>query len=203
MRESTSSLTNNNTKYTEMASKTSIDTNNTKKALNLMTNIQEGALIHLCLNPGFELQLLTINFVGFGSHAGFRFHTRRQSFEPSYTQIQALLVFFFSIAFSKKERMNKSIGLLKTFEVSRFYQLQILPSSNLPQLPLGVQCRSFHPLSPPHRFSKVMVSPRSLEVDSKWQHSCDFKYQVLVLCILLLKNTTKKVCNCPDNYLGL
>jgi hypothetical protein len=39
MRESTSSLTNNNTKYTEMASKTSIDTNNTKKALNLMTNI--------------------------------------------------------------------------------------------------------------------------------------------------------------------
>ena len=146
MRESTSSLTNNNTKYTEMASKTSIDTNNTKKALNLMTNIQEGALIHLCLNPGFELQLLTINFVGFGRHAGFRFHTRRQSFETSYTQIQALLVFFFSIAFSKKERMNKSIGLLKTFEVSRFYQLQILPSSNLPQLPLGVQCRSFHPL---------------------------------------------------------
>ena len=38
-RESTSSLTNNNTKYTEMALKTSIDTNNTKKALNLMTNI--------------------------------------------------------------------------------------------------------------------------------------------------------------------
>ena len=48
------------------------------------------------------------------------------------------------------------------------------------------------PPLPPHRFSKVMVSPRSLEVDSKWQHSCDFKYQVLVLCILLLKNTTKK-----------
>ena len=33
------SLTNNNTIYTEMALKTSIDTNNTKKALNLMTNI--------------------------------------------------------------------------------------------------------------------------------------------------------------------
>ena len=189
MRESTSSLTNNNTKYTEMASKTSIDTNNTKKALNLMTNIQEGALIHLCLNPVFELQLLTINFVGFGSHAGFRFHTRRQSFEPSYTQIQALLVFFFSIALSKKD--------------SRFYPVpdytQFKPTSTSPRSAVSI----LSPPLPPHRFSKVMVSPRSLEVDSKWQHSCDFKYQVLVLCILLLKNTTKKVCNCPDNYLGL
>ena len=203
MRESTSSLTNNNTKYTEMASKTSIDTNNTKKALNLMTNIQEGALIHLCLNPGFELQLLTINFVGFGSHAGFRFHTRRQSFEPSYTQIQALLVFFFSIALSKRERMNQSRGLLKTLEVSRFYPVpdstQFKPTSTSPRSAVSI----LSPPLPPHRFSKVMVSPRSLEVDSKWQHSCDFKYQVLVLCILLLKNTTKKVCNCPDNYLGL
>ena len=202
MRESTSSLTNNNTKYTEMASKTSIDTNNTKKALNLMTNIQEGALIHLCLNPGFELQLLTINFVGFGSHAGFRFHTRRQSFEPSYTQIQALLVFFFSMALSK-ERMKKSRGLLKTLEVSRFYPVpdstQFKPTSTSPRSAVSI----LSPPLPPHRFSKVMVSPRSLEVDSKWQHSCDFKYQVIVLSILLLKNTTKKVCNCPYNYLGL
>ena len=151
MRESTSSLTNNNTKYTEMASKTSIDTNNTKKALNLMTNIQEGALIHLCLNPGFELQLLTINFVGFGSHAGFRFHTRRQSFEPSYTQIQALLVFFFSIALSKKD--------------SRFYPVpdytQFKPTSTSPRSAVSI----LSPPLPPHRFSKVMVSPRSLEVD--------------------------------------
>ena len=158
----------------------------------------------MCLNPGFELQLLTINFVGFGSHAGFRFHTRRQSFEPSYTQIQALLVFFFSIAFSKKERMNKSIGLLKTFEVSRFYQLQILPSSNLPQLPLGVQCRSFHPLFLLIASLKSWSAQGPLKwIVCKWQHSCDFRYQVIVLSILLLKNTTKKVCNCPYNYLGL
>ena len=99
--------------------------------------------------------------------------------------------------------MNKSIGLLKTFEVSRFYQLQILPSSNLPQLPLWSAVSILSPPLPPHRFSKVMVSPRSLEVDSKWQHSCDSKYQVIVLSILLSKNTTKKARNSPDNYLGL
>ena len=190
MRESTSSLTNNNTKYTEMASKTSIDTNNTKKALNLMTNIQEGALIHLCLNPGFELQLLTINFVGFGSHAGFRFHTRRQSFEPSYTQIQALLVFFFSIALSKKD--------------SRFYPVpdytQFKPTSTSPRSAVSI-------LSP---LFLLIASLKSWSAQGplkwivcKWQHSCDFKYQVIVLSILLLKNTTKKVCNCPYNYLGL
>ena len=57
---------------------------------------------------GLNSQLLTINFVWFGCHPGFRFHTSRQSFEPSYTQIQALLVFFLSIALSKKERINKS-----------------------------------------------------------------------------------------------
>ena len=47
MRESTSSLTNNNTIYTEMALKTSIDTNNTKKALNLMTNIATWTFVDL------------------------------------------------------------------------------------------------------------------------------------------------------------
>ena len=57
---------------------------------------------------GLNSQLLTINFVWFGCHPGFRFHTSRQSFEPNYTQIQALLVFFLSIALSKKERINKS-----------------------------------------------------------------------------------------------
>ena len=55
-----------------------------------------GIIIHLCLNPGFGLQLLSINFVGFGSQHGLRFHTSRQSFEPSYTQIQALLVFLWA-----------------------------------------------------------------------------------------------------------
>ena len=47
MRESKSSLTNNNTKYTEMALKTSIDTKNTKKALNLKTNIATWTVIDL------------------------------------------------------------------------------------------------------------------------------------------------------------
>ena len=55
-----------------------------------------GIIIHLCLNLGFGLQLLSINFVGFGSQHGLRFHTSRQSFEPSYTQIQALLVFLWA-----------------------------------------------------------------------------------------------------------
>ena len=41
------SLTNNNTIYTEMALKTSIDTNNTKKALNLMTNIATWTFVDL------------------------------------------------------------------------------------------------------------------------------------------------------------
>ena len=61
-----------------------------------------GIIIHLCLNPGFGLQLLSINFVGFGSQHGLRFHTSRQSFEPSYTQIQALLVFFLSFALASQ-----------------------------------------------------------------------------------------------------
>ena len=43
----------------------------------------------------------------------------------------------------------------------------------------------FSPPLPPQLASKVMVSPRSLEVDSKWQHSCDSKYRVIVLSILL------------------
>ena len=61
-----------------------------------------GIIIHLCLNPGFGLQLLSINFVGFGSQHGLRFHTSRQSFEPSYTQIQALPVFFLSFALASQ-----------------------------------------------------------------------------------------------------
>ena len=147
-------------------------------------------VIHLCLNPGFELQVLTINFIGFGSHAGFIFHTSRQSFEPSYTQIQALLVFFFSIALSKKD--------------SRFYPVpdytQFKPTSTSPRSAVSI-------LSP---LFLLIASLKSWSAQGplkwivcKWQHSCDFKYQVIVLSILLLKNTTKKVCNCPYNYLGL
>ena len=82
--------------------------------------------------------------------------------------------------------MNKSRGLLKTVKE------KILPSSNLPQLPLWSAVSILSPPLPPHRFSKVMVSPRSLEVDSKWQHSCDSKYQVIVLSILLSKLPLKK-----------
>ena len=49
-----------------------------------------------------KCQLLTVNFVGFGCQPGFRLHTSRQSFEPSYTQIQALLVFFLSFALASQ-----------------------------------------------------------------------------------------------------
>ena len=70
-----------------------------------------------------KCQLLTVNFVGFGCQPGFRLHTSRQSFEPSYTRIQALLVFFFSIALSKKD--------------SRFYPVpgytQFKPTSTSPR----------------------------------------------------------------------
>ena len=43
-----------------------------------------------------KCQLLTVNFVWSGCQPGFRLHTSRQSFEPSYTQIQALLVFLWA-----------------------------------------------------------------------------------------------------------
>ena len=49
-----------------------------------------------------KCQLLTVNFVGFGCQPGFRLHTSRQSFEPSYTRIQALLVFFLSFALASQ-----------------------------------------------------------------------------------------------------
>ena len=87
-----------------------------------LTSFSYDSVIEGCISV--KCQLMTVNFVGFGCQPGFRLHTSRQSFEPSYTQIQALLVFFFSIAFSKKERMNKSRGLLKALEVSRFYPVQ-------------------------------------------------------------------------------
>ena len=45
---------------------------------------------------------MTVNFVGFGCQPGFGLHTSRQSFEPSYTRIQALLVFFLSFALASQ-----------------------------------------------------------------------------------------------------
>ena len=45
-----------------------------------------------------KCQLLIVYFVGFGCQPTILLHTMRQSFEPSYTQIQAVLVIFFSQA---------------------------------------------------------------------------------------------------------
>ena len=42
-----------------------------------------------------KCQLLIVYFVGFGCQPTILLHTIRQSFEPSYTQIQAVLVNFF------------------------------------------------------------------------------------------------------------
>ena len=49
-----------------------------------------------------KCQLLTVNFVGFGCQPGFRLHISRQSIEPSYTQIQVLLVLFLSFALASQ-----------------------------------------------------------------------------------------------------
>ena len=46
-------------------------------------------------HPKVKCQLLIVNFVGFGCQPTILLHTMRQSFEPSYTQIQAVLVNFF------------------------------------------------------------------------------------------------------------
>ena len=42
-----------------------------------------------------KCQLLIVYFVGFGCQPTILLHTMRQSFELSYTQIQAVLVNFF------------------------------------------------------------------------------------------------------------
>ena len=99
-----------------------------------------GIIIHLCLNPGFGLQLLSINFVGFGSQHGLRFHTSRQSFEPSYTQIQALLVFLWAYVaklYPRRIGWTSLGGVAK--DGLRFYPVQTYLN-----FPSGVQCRSFH-----------------------------------------------------------
>ena len=49
-----------------------------------------------------KCQLLIVYFVGFGCQPTILLHTMRQSFEPSYTQIQALLVFFLSFALASQ-----------------------------------------------------------------------------------------------------
>ena len=63
------------------------------------------SLIGGCISV--KCQLLTVNFVGFGCQPGFRLHTSRQSFEPSYTRIQALLVFFLSFALASQPLLEK------------------------------------------------------------------------------------------------
>ena len=54
------------------------------------------SLIGGCISV--KCQLLTVNFVGFGCQPGFRLHTSGQSLWQSCTQIQAVLVIFFSLA---------------------------------------------------------------------------------------------------------
>ena len=49
-----------------------------------------------------KCQLLIVYFVGFGCQPTILLHTMRQSFEPSYTRIQALLVFFLSFALASQ-----------------------------------------------------------------------------------------------------
>ena len=65
-----------------------------------LTSFSYYSVIEGCISV--KCQLLTVNFVGFGCQPGFRLHTSRQSFEPSYTQIQALLVFFLSFALASQ-----------------------------------------------------------------------------------------------------
>ena len=67
---------------------------------NTLTSFSYDSLIGGCISV--KCQLLTVNFVGFGCQPGFRLHTSRQSFEPSYTRIQALLVFFLSFALASQ-----------------------------------------------------------------------------------------------------
>ena len=65
-----------------------------------LTSFSYDSVIEGCISV--KCQLMTVNFVGFGCQPGFRLHTSRQSFEPSYTQIQALLVFFLSFALASQ-----------------------------------------------------------------------------------------------------
>ena len=65
-----------------------------------LTSFSYDSVIEGCISV--KCQLMTVNFVGFGCQPGFRLHTSRQSFEPSYTRIQALLVFFLSFALASQ-----------------------------------------------------------------------------------------------------
>ena len=76
-----------------------------------LTSFSYDSVIEGCISV--KCQLMTVNFVGFGCQPGFRLHTSRQSFEPSYTRIQALLVFFLSFALASQPlRWRWSILLL-------------------------------------------------------------------------------------------
>ena len=82
-----------------------------------LTSFSYDSVTEGCISVKF--QLLTVNFVGFGCQPGFRLHTSRQSFEPSYTQIQALLVFFLIFALASQPlwwletKNTKSLMFLK------------------------------------------------------------------------------------------
>ena len=71
-----------------------------------LTSFSYDSVIEGCISV--KCQLMTVNFVGFGCQPGFRLHTSRQSFEPSYTQIQALLVFFLSFALASQPLQSDS-----------------------------------------------------------------------------------------------
>ena len=68
--------------------------------INTLTSFSYDSLIGGCIS--FKCQLLTVNFVGFGCQSGFRLHTSGQSLWQSCTQIQAVLVIFFSLALASQ-----------------------------------------------------------------------------------------------------
>ena len=68
--------------------------------INTLTSFSYDSLIGGCISV--KCQLLTVNFVGFGCQPGFRLDTSGQSLWQSYTQIQAVLVIFFSLALASQ-----------------------------------------------------------------------------------------------------
>ena len=77
------------------------------------------SLIGGCISV--KCQLLTVNFVGFGCQPGFRLDTSGQSLWQSYTQIQAVLVIFFSLALASQPFLFGSLfWLQRSLLMTRF-----------------------------------------------------------------------------------
>ena len=77
-----------------------------------------------------KCQLLTVNFVGFRCQPGFRFDTSGQSLWQSYTQIQAVLVIFFSLALASQPFLFGSLFWLQRSLLMTRFLVQVQTSDS-------------------------------------------------------------------------